>query len=122
MDRLKGMGQWMRRHGRSIYGCTQAPEEFRVPENCAYTYNPQTNRLYLHVLSWPFKHIHLEGMADRVAYAQLLHDASEVKRLAHVREEEFGGMKAAERKNLLTLEVPVKKPAVTVPVVEIFLK
>jgi len=28
MERLKGIGEWMKRHGRSIYGCTQAPEQY----------------------------------------------------------------------------------------------
>ena len=93
-----------------------------MPDNCAYTYNPENRRLYLHVYSWPYRHIHLQDMADKVEYAQLLNDASEVKLLTHVEEEEYGGMKAAERRNLLTLELPVKKPDAAVPVVEIFLR
>jgi len=108
VNRLKGIGQWMKYHSRSIYGCTQAPEEFKCPEDCRYTYNPDKNRLYLHVFSWPFKHIHLDGIADRVEYAQLLNDASEIKII--------------KKDSLLTLEIPVKKPNVEVPVIELFLK
>jgi alpha-L-fucosidase len=48
-------------------------------------------------------------MADRVEYAQLLNDASEVKMLK-------------PKPSLLTLELPVKKPDVTVPVIELFMK
>ncbi|MFO8008224.1 MAG: alpha-L-fucosidase, partial [Candidatus Brocadiia bacterium] len=70
LDRLAGMGRWMKRHSRAIYGCTQAPEEFECPEDCRYTYNPETGRLYLHVFSWPFRHLWLPGMAGRVEYAQ----------------------------------------------------
>ncbi len=29
VKRLKGIGDWMRLHSRSIYGCTEAPEEFK---------------------------------------------------------------------------------------------
>jgi len=105
---LKGIGEWMRYHNRSIYGCTQAPEEYKCPQDCRYTYNPDKNRLYLHVFSWPFKHIHLDNMADKVEYVQLLNDASEIKMV--------------KNEQTLTLEIPIKKPKVEVPVIELFLK
>lgn len=123
LDRLSGIGAWMKRHNRSIYGCTQAPDEFAAPQDCRYTYNPTTNRLYLHVFSWPFRHIHLDGMANRVEYAQLLNDASEVKMTTSVPEESFGAMNPSREKTLLTLELPIKQPAnAVVPVIELFLK
>ncbi len=122
LDRLAGIGRWMRLHNRAIYGCTQAPEEFKCPEDCRLTFNPEKNRLYLHVFSWPFKHIHLEGMADRVEYAQLLNDASEIVMLRSIPEASYGAMSEEREENLLTLELPVKKPDVTVPVIEMFLK
>ncbi len=122
LDRLAGMGEWMKRHSRSIYGCTQAPDEFRAPEDCRYTYNPITNRLYLHVFSWPYRHIHLPNMVHRVEYAQLLNDASEVKMRTSIPEESYGAGVEVREKTLLTLELPVKQPSVTVPVIELFLK
>jgi alpha-L-fucosidase len=123
LDRLAGMGEWMKRHNRSIYGCTQAPDEFVAPQDCRYTYNPQKNCLYLHVFSWPFRHLHVDGIAQRVEYAQLLNDASEVKMSKRVPEEDYGAGNAAPRgETLLTLELPIKKPDVTVPVIELFLK
>ena len=122
LDRLAGMGEWMRRHSRSIYGCTQAPDEIQAPQDCRLTYNPQTNRLYVHVFSWPYRHLHLDGMGDRVAYAQLLNNASEVKQLASIPEASYGAMRESRAARLLTLELPVKKPNVTVPVIELFLK
>ncbi len=108
LDRLAGMGEWMKRHSRSIYGCTQAPEEFQTPQDCRFTYNPSTNRLYIHVFAWPFQELHLDGMGERIEYAQLLNDASEIKH-------DFSA-------NAVTLRLPVKKPPVTVPVIELFLK
>ena len=122
LDRLSGMGTWMRRHGRSIYGCGPAPAGFTAPQNCQYTYNAAAKRLYCHILAWPIRHLHLEGMAGKVEYAQLLNDASEVKLRAQVAEEEYGSMKRSRDAGLLTLELPVLKPNVTVPVVELFLK
>ena len=119
LDRLASIGEWMRRHGRAVYGCTQAPEEFRTPPDCRLTYNPQTRRLYVHVLSWPIRELHLQGMADKVAYAQLLNDASEVKLTA--RPDWQAGHETISR-NTLTLELPVLKPSVAVPVIELFLK
>src|SRR5690606_29500031 len=65
LERLAGIGRWMRRHSRSIYGCTQAPPEFKAPPDCRLTYHPQKNRLYVHLLNWPYKFIHLEGAAYR---------------------------------------------------------
>jgi len=122
LERLSGMGEWMRRHSRSIYGCTQAPPEFIPPPDCRYTYNPDTRRLYLHIFAWPFKNLHLPDMAGRVEYAQLLHDASEVRPAAHVHEASYGSLTATRTSGLLTLELPIRRPTVTVPVIELFLK
>ena len=61
-------------------------------------------------------------MGDKVEYAQLLNDASEVKLLKRVPEAAYGSMSESRDANLLTLEVPVKKPNVTVPVIELFLR
>lgn len=119
LDRLNGMGEWMKRHDRSIYGCTEAPSEFKAPPDCRLTYNPDTNRLYIHVFAWPFVELHLEGFKDRIEYAQLLNDASEV--LIQPRPEwqgEHGDVSA----EITTLRLPVQKPNVTVPVIEVFLK
>jgi alpha-L-fucosidase len=118
LDKLNGLGEWMRRHGRSIYGCTQAPEEFKAPRDCRLTYNPDTKRLYVHVFAWPFVELHLEGMKDRVEYAQLLNDASEVPIQPRPDWQGHGDIGA----DTITLRLPVQKPDVTVPVIELFLK
>ncbi|MEM7531358.1 MAG: alpha-L-fucosidase [Chloroflexota bacterium] len=110
-DALDVYAKWMRLHARSIYGCTQS--EYTAPSGCRFTQNG--NMLYLHIFNWPFKHIYLDGLKDKVEYAQLLNDASEVRfsqpRLAMTDETES-----------LVLELPVQKPNVVVPVVELFLK
>jgi alpha-L-fucosidase len=120
-ERLTGIGEWMRRHSRSIYGCTQAPDEFPCPQDCRLTYNPEKRRIYVHVFAWPYKHLHLDGFGDRVEYAQLLNDASEVamRGLMSWQQARAGDQ---EDRNTLTLRLPDQPPAVTVPVIELFLK
>ncbi len=118
---LAGMGEWMKRHERSIRGCTFAPEGLVEPRDCRYTYNPTTNRLYLHLFCWPFKHVHLPGLAGKVRYAQLLNDASEIRRreaAANV----HAGLNELSPSNALTLELPIIRPDVAVPVIEMFLR
>ena len=124
LSRLEGIGEWMKRHGRSIYDCTQAPPELRAPRDCRLTYNPETKRLYVHVYAWPYRQLHLDGLADRVAYAQLLNDASEIKMVLDpwlAAQVAHHGTSADSRKTLI-LELPVRKPDVTVPVIELILK
>ena len=52
-DRLKAMGDWMKFNNRSVYNCTEAPADFKAPANTLLTYNPKTNRLYIHLLDYP---------------------------------------------------------------------
>jgi alpha-L-fucosidase len=118
-ERLREIGAWMRLHGRVIYGC--GPSTFTPPPDCRYT--QRGNRLYLHVFDWPFRHLHLPGLGQRVAYAQLLNDASEIKMVAldphqTAQNTTMGGLAA----DTLTLELPIQQPNVVVPVVELFLK
>lgn len=119
LECLGFMGDWMWLHGRSIYGCTAAPDEFKKPDNCLLTYNPKTRRLYVHVLVWPMGKLHFDGIADKVAYAQLLNDASEVK---FSRSEGGAWMSGQGGQNAVTFDLPVRQPNTVVPVIELFLK
>ncbi len=102
---LDAIGEWMRLHNRSIYGATQS--DFTPPPDCRLT--QRGNRLYLHVFAWPMIDLHLDGLADRVEYAQLLNDASEIRM-------------TTDKSNTLTLKLPIQRPDVLVPVIELFLK
>jgi len=115
---LNEMGEWMNYNSRSIYGCTQAPEEFEAPEHTLLTYNPETNRLYIHLLDYPLQNFRLQGFKDKIKYAQFLHDASELKISApygHWVQQETG-------ENDVNLALPVNKPNIEIPVIEVFLK
>lgn len=121
MERLRGYAKWMKYHSRSIYGCTAAPEGFAAPKDCRYTYNTKRNTLYLHLFAWPFKHIHLPGLAGKVRYAQLLHDGSEIK-MRTADTQIHAALNSTTPAGAVTLELPTLKPDVCVPVIELFLK
>ncbi len=115
---LAAIGEWTRLHERSFRGAR--PSEYTAPADCRYTQNG--NRLYLHFFSWPMGHVHLPGLAGKVKYAQLLNDASEVKRIVHdpaqqAQNTTMGGTES----DVLTLDLPTQKPDTLVPVIELFL-
>ena len=110
-ERLKAMGEWMKFNNRSIYNCTEAPSGFNAPANTLLTYNPDTKRLYIHLLAYPLGTVILPNIADKVKYVQFLHDASEIR---------FSTLD--ESPNDLVISLPVTKPDVIIPVLEVFLK
>jgi alpha-L-fucosidase len=117
---LSTYADWMKLHQRAIYGCTQS--EYSSPADTRYTQNFDRKRLYVHVFSWPFAHLHLPHLSDKVEYAQFLHDASEIKFKNESRAQEHDNMAVETTEGTLTLELPVLRPNVTVPVIELFLK
>lgn len=120
---LAGLAQWMRLHARSVHGCGAADAAVVGAPPTDVRYTQRGSRLYVHVFAWPFEFLHLPGLADKVEYAQLLNDASEVKMIrldpaaprvtVHMR---------ADSADTLTLKLPIRKPDVAVPVIELFLK
>lgn len=116
---LKKMGEWMNLNGPSIYGCTEAPVGFTAPNNSLLTFNPETNRLYIHLLDYPLQNMLLPGYEGKVKYVQFLHDASEIKFSTPPKRNRGGGTEGTAD---LSLSLPVAKPNVEIPVIEIFLK
>ena len=116
-EALGNIGEWMGHNSRSIYGCTQAPEEFEVPEHSMLTYNPETNRLYIHLIDYPLQNFRLPNYKGKIKYAQFLHDGSEIK----ITERYGHGMKEDANANDLNLSLPVNKPNYEIPVIEVFL-
>lgn len=101
---LDAIGSWMKYNSRSIYGCTQS--EFEAPADVRYT--QKEGRLYVHIYAYPYRHLRLPGLADKVDYAQFLHDNSEIF--------------FEEKDSDIILELPYVKPNQIVPVVELMLK
>gem|GEM_PF-2741971 len=73
----------------------------------------------MHVLAWPYKHLHLDGKAfqERVEYAQLLNDASEIP----MKMDEWHARQLNQDEKGIVLSLPQNRPPVAVPVVELFL-
>ncbi|CAN5639778.1 alpha-L-fucosidase [soil metagenome] len=117
-ETLDAIGEWMRLHNRAIVGAQAS--ELAAPPDCRFTRNG--NRLYLHIFSWPFRHIHLDGMADQVVFAQFLNDGSEIKRIVNDPHSQTQNTSMSGSVGTVTLELPIQKPDVLVPVIEIFLK
>jgi len=105
---------WMKRHGEAIYGCTMS--DFAEPQDCRLT--QKGDKLYVHIYAWPFKHLHIAGLADKVTYARFLHDGSEV----NMKIAEWYTQQMQIPPNTLILDLPVKQPDVVVPVIELSLK
>ena len=115
---LAEMGEWMKYNSRSIYNCTQAPDGFEAPDNTILTYNPETNRLYVHLLDYPLQNFLMRGYGDKVKYAQFLHDASEIK----IGKTHGYWVEQEQAENDINLLLPVNKPNVEIPIIELFLK
>lgn len=104
---------WMDYHSESIYGCTQS--EFDAPQDCRLTQNG--NRVYVHVYAWPYKFIHLKGLGGKVNFARFLHDGSEVD----IQMPEWESKHLNPQPDSLILSLPIQKPDVVVPVIELTL-
>jgi len=118
LDRLAAYAKWMEANGESIYGCGIVPSEFKAPDGTVLTWNEKDRRLFLHVLEWPCKTLPL-AFHDRVSYAEFLHDGSEVKiSVPEWKLTQYGDDQSAVNG---LLQLPVQKPDVEVPVIELHL-
>ena len=119
-ERLSDIGRWMRFHSRAIYGCTQAEDCFRAPDGCLLTESDDGRRLYVHLLSYPLTYLVLDDLAERIEYAQMMHDGSELAFRKNYRQ--TGQFSAKTVEGAVTFTLPMPPPNDEIPVVEIFLK
>ncbi len=117
---LETYEKWMKYNSRSIYGCTQAEEDWESPRGCCLTQSQDGKRLYIHLLEYPFAYLELRGMAGKVKYAQFLHDYSEVQMIEG--DVPYMNTSISYGEKLLLLKLPPVKPNVIVPVIELILK
>jgi alpha-L-fucosidase len=118
VETLEAMGAWTGPNARSIYGA--GPASYTPPADCRYT--RRGDRLYLHLFAWPFRHVHLPGLAGKVTFAQFLHDGSEIAmEVIDPAQRAQNTTMAAPGADVLTLNLPVRQPEVDVPVIELFL-
>ena len=107
-DALKAYADWMKFNSRSIYGCTMAEPEFTAPVGTYLTQSEEGDRLYIHLVDYPFKALSFEGLQGKVDYCQFLHDGSEIL--------------YTEKEDKVVFELPVVQPQKITPVIEVFLK
>ena len=77
-----------------------------------------THRLYIHLFSWQNRHLRLPGLAGCIRYARFLHDHSEIP---FQKKEIKNCHIAGSTESVAVLTLPVEKPQVAVPVVELIL-
>ncbi|MDQ2863892.1 MAG: alpha-L-fucosidase [Bacteroidota bacterium] len=110
---LDSMAYWMHANSKSIYNCTYAPADYKIPNNTKLSYNPKTKRLYVFLYDYPTDgKLVLPGYEGKIKYAQFLNDDSELL------------YKKAENGTDLELTLPplIDKPRYDIPVVELILK
>ena len=105
---LEVFADWMDGNSRSIYGCTKAEPEFIAPQGTILTQSEDGQKLYIHLVDYPFSALEMEMPAGKIDYAQLLHDGSEVA--------------IREKDGIVTFLTPGIKPEQTITVIEVFLK
>lgn len=115
---LGEIAEWMRLHRDAVLGAGHA--DFTPPREGVYT--RRGNRLYLSLFSWPMGFVHLPDLADRVVYARLLNDGSWLRTSRSDPEQEAELMTpAGEAEGTLTVHLPVRRPEVLIPVIELTL-
>jgi alpha-L-fucosidase len=75
LEILAQIGAWMHRNGASIYGCGRAG----LPKPDWGRWTQQGSRLYAHILDRGIGPTNLRGLNDKVVYARLLADDSEIR-------------------------------------------
>ena len=115
-ERLAGLARWMHWNARAIYGCTVAPDGIVAPKGADVTYNPKTKRAYIMLYDYPTGFLPLDWV-ERVEYAQFLHDGSEIQ----IRQPRRTSLQAGDVRLPGGLQLPVLRPNVDVPVVEVWL-
>ncbi len=118
---LIAYGEWMRYNGRAIYGCTMAEAGIKAQNGTVLTQSDDGKRLYIHLQTYPFGRIAVEGLCGRVAYAQFLQDGSEVKFTEHM-VDNSGGVNMVEQTGKVFFLLPTVAPVGISPVIEVFLK
>lgn len=114
---LAELGRWTDLHGEAIYGAT--PSGIPAPAGCLLTQNG--SRVFVHVVGgWPAGHLVLPQLPAALRYASFLHDGAEVQH-------SVVGDKpctvphqvppAPDGSTVLT--VPLSRPDVAVPVIEL---
>lgn len=119
---LEDLAGWMELHARSVHGAGPEPV---VPAPPGTLLTRRGDRLYVHLTTWPMQHVHvhLPGLAGRIRFARLLHDGSEMGvEVRDPEQEAWNTTPGAVGPDVATLILPVRRPDVLLPVVELLLE
>lgn len=117
-ETLAEIGEWMRLHRDAVIGAGHA--DFLPPREGVYT--QRGSRLYLHLFSWPLGFVHLPDLAGRVSFARLVNDGSWLKTSTTDPDQQASHMTPqGEAAGTLTVHLPVRRPDVLIPVIELTL-
>lgn len=117
ITRMQAIGNWMRLHKKAVIGCRHS--DYEAPADCRYTQNG--NKLYLHLYSYPYRNLHLKNLAGKVSFIRLLNDGSEIFFRGFDPDEVITSTEATIAPEDIVITLPVLKPNVLVPVIEITL-
>ncbi|RKT31623.1 alpha-L-fucosidase [Microbacterium sp. AG1240] len=118
-DVLADLSEWFALHERTVRGA--GPVAWQPPSGVVAT--GAGDRVWLHLLQWPHRHLILPGLRGRVRFARFVHDGSEVVRAAHrdpsalMNEHTVFRVPVGDE----ALVLPVVRPDVLLPVVELHL-
>lgn len=113
---LSAIGEWMHLHRSAIIGAGHTA--YVPPREGVYT--RRGDRLYLHLFSWPMGAVHLPHLAGRVHFTRLLNDGSALRTSVIDPDQAASNMTpAGEPVGTLTVHLPIRRPDVLVPVIEL---
>ncbi|MBO5295859.1 MAG: alpha-L-fucosidase [Clostridia bacterium] len=116
---LQVYADWMTDNSRSIYGRDRADPAFGVSDGAYLTQSEDGKRLYVHLVDCPHASVKLTGLAEKIDYAQLLCDGSEVTWKENLPYYDAAGNYLG---SYLTMTLPGIVFQMIDPVIEIFLK
>lgn len=120
INSLNVYAEWMKYNGRSIYGCTMAEPEYTAPFGTRLTQSSDGKRLYIHLVEYPTgRYLTMADLADKIDYAQFLHDGSEILYQGKSDVERIG---TDNSDNVVTFRIPTLPSEIIDPVIEVFLK
>ena len=114
--------KWMKYNSASIYGCTEA-EGFEEPRDSRLTMSEDGKKLYVHLMAYPFGKLAIKGLSGKIKDARFLHDGSELlytEKRGYSEAPYYDGM--ADEDGWVFIKLPVVKPDVIIPVIEINLR